>query len=178
MSKWCNYQPSPLPDAKEVFSWPCSALGGPECRSVPQEPCLGPTKGEQTLLQPSETLIPPHLAKHVAPDNKKGVSQSVEIHVVFMNADSLPSSSPLCLQHSSSMRTDGNFSAKCKDVKKMSEKDSSVATFSNLNWQVKRNINCLFMSSPPTADWCRIQFKVALKCKVGVIICLKYFSSF
>lgn len=52
MSKWCNYQPSHLPDAKEVFSWPCSALGGPECRSVPQEPCLEPTKGEQTLLQP------------------------------------------------------------------------------------------------------------------------------
>lgn len=85
---------------------------------------------------------------------------------------------PRCLQHSSSMGTDGNFSAKCKAVKKMSEEDSSVTTFFNLNWQVKRNINCLFMSSPPTADWCRIQFKVALKCKVGVIICLKYFSSF
>ena len=86
--------------------------------------------------------------------------------------------SPTCLQHGSSRGTDGNFSAKCKAVKKMSEKDSSVATFFNLNWQVKRNINCLFMSSPPTADWCRIQFKVALKCKVGVIIFLKYFSSF
>lgn len=86
--------------------------------------------------------------------------------------------SPHHLQHSASTGTDGNFSAKCKAVKKMSEKDSSVTTFFNLNWQVKRNINCLFMSSPPTADWCRIQFKVALKCKVGVIICLKYFSSF
>lgn len=57
-----------------------------------------------------------------------------------------------CLQHSSSTGTDGNFSAKRKAVKKMSEKDSSVTTFFNLNWQVKRNINCLFMSSPPTAD--------------------------
>lgn len=86
--------------------------------------------------------------------------------------------SPLCLWHSSSTETDRNSSAKCRAVKKMSEKDSSVTTFSNLNLQVKRNINCLFMSSPPTADWCTIQLKVALKCKVGVIICLKYFGSF
>lgn len=86
--------------------------------------------------------------------------------------------SSLCLQHSFSMGSEGNFSAKCEAVKKMSEKDSSVTTFFSLNWQVKRNVNCLFMSSPPTADCCRIQFKVALKCKVGVVICLKYFSSF
>jgi len=82
------------------------------------------------------------------------------------------------VQHSSSMGTEGSFSAKCTAVKKMSENDSSVTTFFSLNWQVKRNINCVFMSSPPTSDCCRMQLKVALKCKVGVIICLKYFSSF
>lgn len=90
MSKLCNYQPSQLPDAKEAFSWPCPALGGPECRSAPKEPCLGPTRGEQTLLQPSETPIPPNLAKHVAPNNKQGVSWSVETQVVLMNADGPP----------------------------------------------------------------------------------------
>lgn len=82
------------------------------------------------------------------------------------------------LQHSSSMGTERSFSSKCKAVEKMSENDSSVTTFFSLNWQVKRNINCVFMSSPPTADCCRMLLKLALKCKVGVIICLKYFGSF
>jgi len=90
MSKLCDYQSSQLSDAKEVFSQPCPALGGPERRTAPKEPCLGPARGEQTVLQPSETPIPPHLAKHVAPDNKQGVQRSVETHVKFTNADGPP----------------------------------------------------------------------------------------
>lgn len=83
MSKWCNYQLSQLPDASSgpVQLWVALSVGLPH---------LGPTKGERALLQPSETSIPPHLAKHMAPDNKQGVSRSVEIHSVLMNADGPP----------------------------------------------------------------------------------------
>lgn len=182
MSKQCNCQPSQLPDAEEV-SWPCPALGHPECRTAPKEPCLVRARGKQTLVQPSEIPILPPLAKHVASDNKQGVLRPVETHVhvcswVLMVHWVKQRGFPLCLWHSSSTETDNYFSAKSKAVRKMSGKDSSVTTSFNLSWQVKRNINCLFMSSPPTADWCRIPCRVALKRKVGVIICLKYFSSF
>lgn len=178
MFKRCNYQPSQLPGAKEVFC-PHPALGEPECR-LPQKNTVWISAREVFhLLKSSPSLwnIYPTTPGKTWPQTTRRqfcsqwkymwCSRMLMVHPVLWRG------SPLCLWHSSSTGTDRNFSAKCRAVKKMSEKDSSVTTFFNLNLQVKRNINCLFMSSPPTADWCKIQLKVALKCKVGVIICLK-----
>lgn len=145
---------------------------------LPQKnPVWIPTREVWNLLHPSETLIPPHLAKH-GPRYQAGSfavsGNTCGAHVCWWPTQCSGGAPPFAYGTALAL---GLTETSLQSVE-LSEKDSSVTTFFNLNLQVKRNINWLFMSSPPTADWCRIQLKVALKCKVGVIICLKYFGSF
>lgn len=179
MFKWCNCQPSQLPGAKQTGLLSPSSSGWTWVQGFPKRTLFGfqPEKCEASSI-PLKHLLH-HTWQNVAPDIKKTVLQTVEILVMEAHGCWWPTqcsggAPPFAYGIALALR----LTETSLQSVELSEKDSSVTTFFNLNLQVKRNINCLFMSSPPTADWCRIQLKVALKCKVGVIICLKYFGSF
>lgn len=63
------------------------APGEPECRACPKEPSLD---SSQTSVNPPKHLFH-HTRQNMAPDYKKAVLQSVEIHVMLMDSNGPPS---------------------------------------------------------------------------------------